>query len=220
MFISVLDWCSAGVVPFLGKLSDIVRRKPVLFTSTTIFLVSSALCGAAQSFIWLVLCRGMQGLGGGGIQIMTMIIIGDISELTQHFCLLSFWFLVAKLEDRAKLGAYMGATNCLASVLGPLIGGSLTQHVSWRWCVWYLYQTRSITNTLSTGVFSLICTFPVTCHPPSRSPCHEGQRVALPLRFCGCSSTSIHITVNRSDSTSKNSTLSALFSLSVASWLF
>ena len=64
-----------------GKLSDIIGRKPILFGSIGIFIFGSALCGAAQSFIWLALCRGVQGIGAGGIMQMTTITVADISEL-------------------------------------------------------------------------------------------------------------------------------------------
>ena len=89
-----------GLSPLYGKLSDLVGRKPILFFSIFVFLLGSALCGAAQSFIWLALCkffcpyislltiyepflegRGVQGIGGGGIVQMTLITIADISEL-------------------------------------------------------------------------------------------------------------------------------------------
>lgn len=75
--------------PLYGKLSDIAGRKPVLFASIGLFLFGSAMCGAAQSFIWLVLCRGVQGIGGGGIFQMTMITASDISTYQNEIALLS-----------------------------------------------------------------------------------------------------------------------------------
>lgn len=69
--------------PLYGKLSDIAGRKPVLFASIVLFLFGSAMCGAAQSFIWLAVCRGVQGIGGGGIFQMTMITVSDISTYHQ-----------------------------------------------------------------------------------------------------------------------------------------
>ena len=71
---------SACVSPLYGKLSDIVGRKPILFTSIGLFLFGSAMCGAAQNFIWLVPYRGVQGIGGGGIFQMTLKTISDISK--------------------------------------------------------------------------------------------------------------------------------------------
>lgn len=72
-----------GLSPLYGKLSDIIGRKPILFTCIGLFLFGSAMCGAAQNFIWLALCRGVQGIGGGGMIQMTSIAISDISEC-QH----------------------------------------------------------------------------------------------------------------------------------------
>ena len=68
-----------GVGPLYGKLSDIIGRKPILFASIVTFLFGSALCGAAQNFIWLAVCRGVQGIGAGGIMQMVLITISDIS---------------------------------------------------------------------------------------------------------------------------------------------
>ena len=66
-----------------GKISDVTGRKPVLFTSIGIFLVASALCGAAQNMTWLIVCRALQGIGGGGILQLVQITISDIVSLEE-----------------------------------------------------------------------------------------------------------------------------------------
>lgn len=76
---SLLSHHFPGLAPIYGKLSDIIGRKPILFSSIFFFLLGSALCGAAQTFIWLALCRGLQGIGGGGIMQMVLITMSDIS---------------------------------------------------------------------------------------------------------------------------------------------
>ncbi|KAH7107653.1 MFS amino acid permease [Auriculariales sp. MPI-PUGE-AT-0066] len=122
---------AASFAPFYGKLSDVLGRKIVLFSAISIFLVGSALCGAAKSFVWLVIARGVQGLGGGGIFQLVQITVSDITPL----------------ETRGRYTGLIGAVWGFASIFGPLVGGVLTDHVSWRW-IFYI--------NLPTGAFATI----------------------------------------------------------------
>ncbi|KAK7034756.1 hypothetical protein VNI00_012163 [Paramarasmius palmivorus] len=107
---------------------DIVGRKPILYFAIGIFLVGSALCGASQSFIAFIISRGVQGLGGGGIIQLMLITVSDI----------------VTLEDRPKYAGLTGVVWGIASVLGPLVGGALTDHVSWRWAFWINIPTGAV----------------------------------------------------------------------------
>lgn len=112
---------STVVVPLVGKLSDIYGRKLFLMVGIVIFLVASAACGAAPSMTALIVFRGLQGIGGGIIFSSVFATIGD-------------------MFSPAERGKYMGlftGTFAIASVLGPAVGGLLTDHVGWRW-VFYI----------------------------------------------------------------------------------
>ncbi|HEX4011786.1 MAG TPA: MFS transporter [Solirubrobacteraceae bacterium] len=106
-----------AVTPVYGKLGDLYGRKIVLQVALVIFLIGSALCGVAQSLTMLIVFRGLQGLGGGGLMVGTMAAIGD----------------VVPPRDRGRYQGIFGAVFGLASVIGPLLGGFLTTTLSWRW---------------------------------------------------------------------------------------
>jgi EmrB/QacA subfamily drug resistance transporter len=108
---------STSTLPIVGKLSDIFGRKPFYMAGIVILLVGSALCGSSQNIEQLIAFRVVQGFGAGMIMGLAFAILGDV-------------FTPA---ERGRWAGLMSAVFASASVLGPLIGGTLTDHASWRW---------------------------------------------------------------------------------------
>jgi EmrB/QacA subfamily drug resistance transporter len=112
---------STVVVPLAGKLSDIYGRKLFLMGGIVVFLIGSAGCGAAPNMETLILFRALQGAGGGVIFSSVFTTVGDI---------------FAPVERAKFIGLFTG-TFTLASLLGPTLGGLITDHLGWRW-VFYI----------------------------------------------------------------------------------
>jgi EmrB/QacA subfamily drug resistance transporter len=107
---------STITMPLYGKLSDIYGRKRMFALGAAIFLIGSALCGTATSMPLLILYRALQGLGAGGVQPMTMTIIGDIYSM----------------EERGRIQGLFSSVWSISSIVGPAVGGLMTQYLSWR----------------------------------------------------------------------------------------
>jgi EmrB/QacA subfamily drug resistance transporter len=108
---------AAATTPLWGKLGDRYGRKLLLEVSLTIFVGASALCGAAQDITQLIVLRSIQGVAAGGLMTLAMASVGD---------------LVAPRE-RGRYQGYIAAAFAVATIVGPLIGGLLVDHASWRW---------------------------------------------------------------------------------------
>lgn len=109
----------SAATPIWGKVSDIFGRKPILLLTNAIFFLGSLLAGVSVNMNMLIAARVVQGIGGGGIVTLVNICISDLFSV----------------RDRGAYFGVIGGVWALASSLGPVVGGLLTQKVSWRWCV-------------------------------------------------------------------------------------
>jgi EmrB/QacA subfamily drug resistance transporter len=124
---------STASTPLWGKISDLYGRRLIFQAAIIIFLIGSALCGLAMSMPQLIVFRAIQGIGGGGLMAIAFAIIGD----------------VIPARERGRYTGYFGAVWGFSSLAGPLLGGWITDNLSWRW-IFYI--------NLPIGLMALVVT--------------------------------------------------------------
>ncbi len=138
---------STIVMPIYGKLGDLIGRKSLLIAAISLFMVGSVIGGLAGDMNWLIVARVVQGLGGGGLMILSQAIIAD----------------VVPARERGKYMGAMGAVFAVSSVAGPLLGGWITEGPGWRWAFWINLPLGVL--ALSAAVFLLHLHRPQTGRP-------------------------------------------------------
>lgn len=111
---------STIVAPIYGRLSDTYGRRKLLEICLVIFIIASVACGFAQDITQLILLRALQGLGGGGLMSLAQAAIAD----------------AVTPRERGRYQGYLAGVWALASIAGPLVGGFLVDHASWKWLFW------------------------------------------------------------------------------------
>lgn len=125
------------MMPVYGKLGDLVGRKWIFIGGIVVFATGSIVAGNANDMTALIIGRGIQGIGGGGLMILSQAIIADLVPARQ----------------RAKFMAPIGAVFGLAAVVGPLAGGWFTDHADWRWAFWINLPLAAIAGLVA--IFAL-----------------------------------------------------------------
>jgi EmrB/QacA subfamily drug resistance transporter len=111
---------STIITALVGRLGDLFGRKRIFQAAVTFFVIGSVLCGLSQSMAMLVGARALQGIGGGAITVTATALIGE----------------VIPLRDRGRYQGALGAVFGVTTVIGPLLGGYFTDHLTWRWAFW------------------------------------------------------------------------------------
>ena len=127
---------STVTVPLWGKLSDLYGRRLLYLIGISLFLLGSVACGFSQTMTQLILFRGLQGLGAGAVLPLGLTIIGDIYPL----------------EARARIQGLFSGVWGVASIIGPFLGGLLTDHFSWQW-VFFVNVPVGIVASIMIGRF-------------------------------------------------------------------
>jgi EmrB/QacA subfamily drug resistance transporter len=150
--LAYLSWVVTGyllattvVTPLYGKLGDLYGRKLMLQAGIALFLLGSVLSGLAQNMLQLILFRAVQGLGGGGLIVTAMAVVAE----------------VVPPRERGRYQGIFGAVFGVATLVGPLLGGFVVDHLSWRW-IFYINAPL--------GLLALVIIGVVFRAPPKRQP--------------------------------------------------
>ncbi|ESW91121.1 MFS transporter [Mesorhizobium sp. M0644] len=111
---------ATAVAPLYGKISDIYGRRPTVYAAILIFLAGSLVSATAPNMLVLVVGRAIQGAGGGGLFALTQTVIGDL----------------VPPRERARYAAWISGTWAVASIAGPLLGGTFAEHLHWSLIFW------------------------------------------------------------------------------------
>src|SRR3954454_11743628 len=111
---------ATAVTPLYGKLADIIGRRTTLLTAIAVFVLGSAFCALAPNMLALILARGLQGLGGGGLISLAQTIVADL----------------VSPKERARYQVYFASVFVTSSLLGPVLGGFFAEHLHWSVIFW------------------------------------------------------------------------------------
>ena len=131
---------STIVTAVVGKLGDLFGRKIVFQAAILFFLAGSVLCGLSGSMTMLVASRALQGIGGGAIMVTATALIGE----------------VIPMRERGRYQGALGAVFGVTTVIGPLLGGYFTDHLSWRWAFWINVPIAVVVLVVAAGAIPAI----------------------------------------------------------------
>ncbi|MFB9166649.1 MDR family MFS transporter [Arthrobacter psychrochitiniphilus] len=130
--ITIYILASTIMLPIYGKLGDLMGRKGLFIGAISVFILGSIVGGLAPDMTWLIIGRGVQGLGGGGLMLLSQAIIAD----------------VVPARERGRYMGILGGVFALSSVAGPLLGGWFTDGIGWRWGLWM---------NIPLGLLAIVC---------------------------------------------------------------